>query len=61
MLNVQNVVTTSNENSIISGTNSISTPNGNIVSNSTIVYSGDNSYNVFTVKVGTTDIVTESE
>lgn len=58
MLNVQNVVTANNENSITDGTNSTSTPNGDIVSNG---YSGNNGYNVFTVKIGTTSIVAASE
>jgi len=51
-LNVQNVVTVNNRNSVTNSTNSSSLFNGNINNNGTTDYNSNNGNTAYTIKIG---------
>lgn len=61
MLNVQNVVTVNNGNSVTNSTNSNSLFNGNIADNGTTDHSSNNGNTAYTVEIGITVIIVASE
>ena len=61
MLNVQNVVTVNNGNSVTNSTNSNSLFNGDINNNGTTDHSSSNGNIAYTVEIGITVIIVASE
>ena len=61
MLNVQNVVTVNNGNSVTNSTNSNSLFNGNIDDNGTTDHSSNNGNIAYTVEIGITVSIVASE